>query len=176
MTVSLSAQGGDVGIAADYKRRSFVLRLRLEGRQFLLATRSTLAMLFWLDRVNEAIAISQPLESRKEPRVPARPRAHSYFCTPSVKADICRGWREKAKKNRADRLWLERDENTDLIDEEADRFHSLCSLSSSHESEPDVAKDKEDEASRERQVSTHLPNNARDRIKKMVSQNSPFVH
>ena len=85
----IGLQIGDVGIAADYARRSFVLRLRCEERQFLLATGSRESMFEWYDAINEAIAISLPLESPKEPRFRTCPRGRQYNALPSMRAKFC---------------------------------------------------------------------------------------
>lgn len=105
----LSLQAGDIGVAADYVRRSFVLRTRAEGRQFLLATRSIADMFRWYEGVNSAIAISLPLELRKEPKLHSLPRSPLYYQPQSLQEQLCCAWREKWRKQRSDRRWLRKD-------------------------------------------------------------------
>lgn len=73
-TRSFTLQGGEAGIAADYEKRAFVIRIRAEGEQFLLALGTLSSMLEWVDRLNTAIDISMPLESRRMPRNRTLPR------------------------------------------------------------------------------------------------------
>lgn len=104
----LTVQAGEVGIAADYQRRSNCLRVRMEGRQFLLALRSTKTCLDWYRRLDEAIAISLPLESRKEPPFRAGLRKRSYQAPPSLRSEIICSWRQR--RNSECGKWLTRNE------------------------------------------------------------------
>lgn len=64
----LSLQGAEVGLATDYRKRSLVVRIRVEGFQFLLAAASLMAAISWVDKLDAAIAVSADLNERKEPR------------------------------------------------------------------------------------------------------------
>lgn len=77
--VTVSMQAGDVGLASDYYRRSDVLRVRAEGRQFILATQSLASLISWYGKFLESIAISLDLDSRKEPRMYTTPRKQSIY-------------------------------------------------------------------------------------------------
>lgn len=127
----LSMQAGNVGIATDYHRRSFVLRVRVEGHQFLLAVNSLVAMVEWLDKFNEAIAISLHLETREEPRLyttPWRRRSQSHL---SINDGICCYWREKWMTRTADRRWLGNHQEN-MVESERRKFPSCYPLSKTH--------------------------------------------
>lgn len=67
-TRCLSLQAADAGLAPDYRKRANVIRLRVEGYQFLLALPSTASCLEWLEKLHAAIAISLPLDEWIEGR------------------------------------------------------------------------------------------------------------
>lgn len=125
-------QGGEAGVAADYKIRPFVIRVRAEAEQFLLAADTLAMMLEWTDKLNAAIAISLPLESRMEPkyrtlppsvrpvvgtlsgRAPARhpayapPRSsarHPSQTPASFRNDLCRIWTTCISVIRTQKSW-----------------------------------------------------------------------
>lgn len=106
-TVDASLQHADAGVAADYHRRSFVLRVRADGRQFLLAVSSCAAMLQWIEKLNEAAAISLPLETRKEPGFYLTPPKRPRTCGATLGNELRRNWREKWCASRIDRQWLQ---------------------------------------------------------------------
>ena len=64
---SYTLQGGQVGIAADYSKRIFCIRLRVEGEQLLLSARTRATYLEWIEQLTAAINISLPLEKRTMP-------------------------------------------------------------------------------------------------------------
>jgi hypothetical protein len=55
-------------------RREWVLRLRLEGRQFLMCFKNQEVMLDWVECLCAAIDISPPLDDRSDPRYRSLPR------------------------------------------------------------------------------------------------------
>lgn len=68
-------QGGEAGVAMDYGKRPFVIRVRVEAEQFLLSADNLKIMLSWLECLTAAIDISLPLELRKMPKNRTLPRA-----------------------------------------------------------------------------------------------------
>lgn len=105
--IEISLQRAEVGVATDYHRRSFVLRVRAEGRQFLLAASSLQAMLQWTEKLTEATVISLPLEDRKEPAFPVNPPKRPHVYGPTIEDGLKRIWREKWAIRRNGRYWLE---------------------------------------------------------------------
>lgn len=67
-------QGAEVGVAADYIKRHFVIRMRLEKVQILLSMRSLARMLEWVEAISAAIDIAPSLEDRSLPRYQTIPR------------------------------------------------------------------------------------------------------
>ncbi|KAM0284997.1 hypothetical protein ACHAQH_001686 [Verticillium albo-atrum] len=57
-------QHADIGIAADYKKRRNVIRLRLETDQLLLSCLEPATFVRWLDAFFAAIAVAAPLDER----------------------------------------------------------------------------------------------------------------
>lgn len=74
VTRNYTLQGAEVGIASDYKKRRFVIRVRAEAEQFLLEVESLSVLLNVIRVLETAIDLSLPLESRKMPRVSGYPR------------------------------------------------------------------------------------------------------
>ncbi|KAK0623191.1 hypothetical protein B0T14DRAFT_427852 [Immersiella caudata] len=64
----------DAGIAADYRKRRHVIRLRLETDQFLLSCVELGTFVKWLDRLFAAINVAAPLDERDFPRDQSIPR------------------------------------------------------------------------------------------------------
>lgn len=91
--LNLSMQGAEVGLAVDYTQRSFVLRLRVEGRQLLMSTGSQPAMMTWYTRLNEAMAISMPLESREDQAMHSLPIKRAFAYGPGWTERLLRKWR-----------------------------------------------------------------------------------
>lgn len=77
---SYTLQYGQVGLASDYDKRSFVIRLRLENEQFLLSFMCQEECISWCHDLQIAIDLALPLEERDLPiyrSIPARRRRHS---------------------------------------------------------------------------------------------------
>ncbi|KAF3012162.1 hypothetical protein E8E14_005064 [Neopestalotiopsis sp. 37M] len=73
----------DVGIAADYEKRRYVIRVRAETDQFLLSCIELETFVRWLDAMFAAINISPTIDERDFPRdqsIPRRARLQ-YFRT-----------------------------------------------------------------------------------------------
>ncbi|KAJ4325334.1 hypothetical protein N0V84_003555 [Fusarium piperis] len=64
----------DVGIAADYKKRRYTIRVRAETDQFLLCCVELSTFIKWLEGLFAAIDIALPLEDRDFPRDMSIPR------------------------------------------------------------------------------------------------------
>lgn len=71
---SYNLQHAEVGIAADYLKKSFVIRVRAEGDQFLLSCRKIEPFVLWLQSLFAAIDLAPPLEDRDLPRDMSVPR------------------------------------------------------------------------------------------------------
>ncbi|KAF5595320.1 PH domain-containing protein [Fusarium pseudocircinatum] len=69
-----SLQYADFGIAADYKKRRYVIRLRVETDQFLISSVELSTFIAWLDGLNAAISVAAPMEDRDFPRDMSIPR------------------------------------------------------------------------------------------------------
>lgn len=65
---SYSLRGVVVGIASDYVKKENVLRVRAENDQFLFRCRGSQDTIEWLETLQKAANIAEPLESRAEPR------------------------------------------------------------------------------------------------------------
>ncbi|RPB27695.1 PH domain-like protein [Terfezia boudieri ATCC MYA-4762] len=74
LTKSYTLQGAEVGIATDYKKRHFVIRVRAETEQFLLASKSVDECIAWLEALSAAVDLSPALEERTLPRYQMTPR------------------------------------------------------------------------------------------------------
>ncbi|RBQ83617.1 hypothetical protein VDGD_05930 [Verticillium dahliae] len=68
-------QHADIGIAADYKKRRNVIRLRLETDQLLLSCLESATFVRWLDAFFAAMAIAAPLDEREYPADQSVPRS-----------------------------------------------------------------------------------------------------
>lgn len=71
---SYSLHHADAGIAADYKKRRHVIRIRAESDQFLLSCIELTTFVKWLECLFAAIDISAPLDERDFPRDMSIPR------------------------------------------------------------------------------------------------------
>ncbi|KAK3997348.1 hypothetical protein QBC44DRAFT_93305 [Cladorrhinum sp. PSN332] len=71
---SYSLLHADAGIAADYKKRRYVIRLRVENDQFLLSCIELGTFVTWLDRIFAAINVAAPIDDRQFPRDYSIPR------------------------------------------------------------------------------------------------------
>ncbi|KAL2258123.1 hypothetical protein VTK26DRAFT_8691 [Humicola hyalothermophila] len=71
---SYSLIHADAGIAADYRKRRYVIRLRVETDQFLLSCVELGTFVKWLDGIFAAIHVSPPIDERDFPRDFSVPR------------------------------------------------------------------------------------------------------
>ncbi|KAF5617229.1 PH domain protein [Fusarium tjaetaba] len=71
---SYSLQYADCGIAADYKKKRYVIRLRVETDQFLISSVELSTFNAWLDGLNAAISVAAPMEDWDFPRDMSVPR------------------------------------------------------------------------------------------------------
>ncbi|KAJ4304183.1 hypothetical protein N0V88_001795 [Collariella sp. IMI 366227] len=71
---SYSLLHADAGIAADYRKRRYVIRMRVETDQFLLSCVEIGTFVKWLDAIFAAINISPPIDERDFPRDFSIPR------------------------------------------------------------------------------------------------------
>ncbi|KAL2137167.1 hypothetical protein VTI74DRAFT_7714 [Chaetomium olivicolor] len=71
---SYSLLHADAGIAADYRKRRYVIRMRVETDQFLLSCVELGTFVKWLDGIFAAISISPPIDERDFPRDFSIPR------------------------------------------------------------------------------------------------------
>lgn len=101
-------QGGDAGLATDYRPCGDVVRVRVEGEQFLFAAPGIEAAAAWVESLLAAMAISDPLENRRMPRYPKLPSRRTKPLKGSVDADGFgrRLWNELAWQSRERREWL----------------------------------------------------------------------
>ncbi|TGZ79275.1 hypothetical protein EX30DRAFT_115447 [Ascodesmis nigricans] len=76
---SFTLQLAEVGMATDYRKRNFVIRLRVQTQQLLIACPTIEVQLLWLESLSTAIGLASPLEDRSFPNyrtVPRRRRRH----------------------------------------------------------------------------------------------------
>ncbi|KAH8909495.1 hypothetical protein BR93DRAFT_965591 [Coniochaeta sp. PMI_546] len=71
---SYSLLHADAGIAADYRKRRYVIRLRAETDQFLLSCVELGTFVNWLDLLFAAIGVAAPIDERDFPRDQSIPR------------------------------------------------------------------------------------------------------
>jgi hypothetical protein len=71
---SYSLLHADAGIAADYRKRRYVIRMRVETDQFLLSCVELGTFVTWLDGIFAAINVSPPIDERDFPRDFSVPR------------------------------------------------------------------------------------------------------
>ncbi|KXN89353.1 hypothetical protein AN958_05851 [Leucoagaricus sp. SymC.cos] len=67
-------QHAESGIGNDYSKRKNVIRLRLEGEQFLLQARDVTGVVEWIEALQAATSIALDLDERPMPRGPLFPR------------------------------------------------------------------------------------------------------
>ncbi|KAF2478499.1 hypothetical protein BDY17DRAFT_228861, partial [Neohortaea acidophila] len=67
---SYTLQVANVGLANDYKDRTTVFRVRLEGEQLLFLALGIEVAVAWVKSLLPAIVISDSLEDRKTPKYP----------------------------------------------------------------------------------------------------------
>ncbi|KAJ4188844.1 hypothetical protein NW755_006340 [Fusarium falciforme] len=94
---SYGLQYAEVGIAADYKKRRYVIRLRVETDQFLISCVELSTFIRWLDWLNAAINVAAPIEDRDFPFDYSVPRIerirlfHGQERTPALDRDLWSG-------------------------------------------------------------------------------------
>ncbi|KAF8851985.1 hypothetical protein BDZ45DRAFT_717165 [Acephala macrosclerotiorum] len=71
---SYNLQHADVGIAADYLKKRYVIRVRAEADQFLLSCHKIETFVLWLQSLFAAIDLAPPLDDREIPRDLSIPR------------------------------------------------------------------------------------------------------
>jgi hypothetical protein len=71
---SYSLLHADAGIAADYKKRRYVIRVRAETDQFLLSCIELSTFVKWLESLFAAIDVAAPIDERDFPRDMSIPR------------------------------------------------------------------------------------------------------
>ncbi|KAK3333093.1 hypothetical protein B0T19DRAFT_398813 [Cercophora scortea] len=71
---SYSLMHADAGIAADYRKRRYVIRVRAETDQFLLSCVELGTFVSWLDSLFAAIDVAAPIDERDFPRDQSIPR------------------------------------------------------------------------------------------------------
>lgn len=104
---SYTLQAADVGLATDYKDRSDVFRLRVEGEQLLFIAPDVEAAVAWVESLVTAVMISDPLENRKMPKYPSiPPRQTTLWIEDSAEGLGRRLWSELAWPTRHREEWL----------------------------------------------------------------------
>ncbi|EHK96279.1 hypothetical protein M7I_8037 [Glarea lozoyensis 74030] len=71
---SYNLQHAEVGVAADYLKKRFVIRIRAEADQFLIACNTIETFVLWLQSLFAAIDLAAPLDDRDLPRDLSIPR------------------------------------------------------------------------------------------------------
>jgi hypothetical protein len=71
---SYTLQHTEVGAATDYKKKSFVIRIRAETQQFLLSCDTVDIFMDWLEALSSGIDLALPLEERSLPKYQTIPR------------------------------------------------------------------------------------------------------
>ncbi|KAG9032696.1 hypothetical protein FRB95_001124 [Tulasnella sp. JGI-2019a] len=69
-----SLQGAETGLASDYAKRKFVIRVRAEGEQFLLQADNILMAIDWIETFQAGANVALDLDERPMPKPPALPR------------------------------------------------------------------------------------------------------
>ncbi|CCL98217.1 uncharacterized protein FIBRA_00211 [Fibroporia radiculosa] len=67
-------QHAESGLASDYLKRKNVIRVRVEGEQFLLQAQDVASVIEWIEGIQAATNISLDLDERPMPRGPMFPR------------------------------------------------------------------------------------------------------
>ncbi|ORY79509.1 hypothetical protein BCR37DRAFT_394233 [Protomyces lactucae-debilis] len=96
-----SLRGAVAGIASDYRKRPNVLRVRCDRDQFLIAVpQGALQCVQWLDCIQKASGIAEPLESRREPLHIWAPRRMKMRTTVQQAYELFEATAEGALKQR----------------------------------------------------------------------------
>ncbi|KAI0346427.1 hypothetical protein BDW22DRAFT_1323127 [Trametopsis cervina] len=67
-------QNAESGLASDYIKRKNVIRVRLEGEQFLLQAKDVPGVIDWIEGIQAATNIALDLDERPMPKGPMFPR------------------------------------------------------------------------------------------------------
>ena len=73
-------QNAESGLASDYVKRRNVIRLRMEGEQFLVQASDVGSVVDWIEGFQAAANISLDLDERPMPRGPLFPRSVEFSC------------------------------------------------------------------------------------------------
>ncbi|CAL1699624.1 unnamed protein product [Somion occarium] len=71
---SYTLQHAESGLASDYTKRRNVIRIRMEGEQFLLQARDVASVIDWIEAIQAATNIALDLDERPMPKGPLFPR------------------------------------------------------------------------------------------------------
>ncbi|KIM47014.1 hypothetical protein M413DRAFT_57725, partial [Hebeloma cylindrosporum] len=71
---SYTMQNAESGLGSDYVKRKNVIRVRLEGEQFLLQAKDIESVIEWIEGLQAATNIALDLDERPMPRGPIFPR------------------------------------------------------------------------------------------------------
>ncbi|KAI0697483.1 hypothetical protein C8T65DRAFT_582582 [Cerioporus squamosus] len=69
-----SLQNAESGLASDYTKRKNVIRVRMEGEQFLLQAKNVAAVIDWIEGIQMGTNVALDLDERPMPRGPIFPR------------------------------------------------------------------------------------------------------
>ncbi|RPD69415.1 hypothetical protein L226DRAFT_471704 [Lentinus tigrinus ALCF2SS1-7] len=69
-----SLQHAESGLASDYQKRKNVIRVRMEGEQFLLQAKDVAAVIDWIEGIQMGTNVALDLDERPMPRGPIFPR------------------------------------------------------------------------------------------------------
>ncbi|KAI0077335.1 hypothetical protein K474DRAFT_1571132, partial [Panus rudis PR-1116 ss-1] len=67
-------QHAESGLASDYVKRRNVIRVRMEGEQFLLQCRDVPSVIDWIEAIQAATNVALDLDERPMPKGPLFPR------------------------------------------------------------------------------------------------------
>ncbi|KAH9852256.1 hypothetical protein C2E23DRAFT_868745 [Lenzites betulinus] len=71
---SYSLQNAESGLASDYIKRKNVIRVRMEGEQFLLQAKDVASVIDWIENIQMGTNVALDLDERPMPRGPIFPR------------------------------------------------------------------------------------------------------
>ncbi|KZT71911.1 hypothetical protein DAEQUDRAFT_665292 [Daedalea quercina L-15889] len=71
---TFTLQHAESGLASDYGKRKNVIRVRMEGEQFLLQAPDVAAVIDWIEGIQAATNIALDLDERPMPKGPMFPR------------------------------------------------------------------------------------------------------
>ncbi|KAH9973777.1 hypothetical protein BGW80DRAFT_1171240, partial [Lactifluus volemus] len=71
---SYALHNAESGLGSDYVKRRNVIRIRMEGQQFLLQARDVASVVDWIEGFQAAANVAQDLDTRPMPKGPLFPR------------------------------------------------------------------------------------------------------